>query len=69
MIAVVTFIILKCASVFTHNLWLLMEPQRLQIKAVIDILGAALDTVLQFAFEILFSTKSHISLYVFYWAT
>lgn len=46
----------------TNNLGFLIEPQRLQIKIVINVLGATLDSVLQFAFEILFSTKDHISL-------
>lgn len=49
----------------TNNLGLLIEPQRLQIKIVIDVLGATLDTVLQFAFEILFSTEGRISLGLF----
>lgn len=68
------FLILLCAIIFyinknqTNNLGLLIEPQRLQIKTVIDILGATLASVVQFAFEILFSTKGRISLGLFYCA-
>lgn len=49
----------------TNNLGLLIEPQSLQIKILIDVPGATLDTVLQFVCAILFSTKGHISLGVF----
>lgn len=66
MIVIVTFIFtLMCVIVFTlnkqTNLWLLIESQKLQIKIVVEISGPALDTVLQFAFEILFSTDGHIN--------
>lgn len=46
----------------TNNLQLLIEPQWLQIKNVIGILGATLDTVLRFAFEIPFSTSQAFSI-------
>ena len=70
MIVVVTFsfMILTCTIVLmlkTNSLGLLLDPQRLHIKSIIDILGSAMDTALQFAFEMQFPPQGHISLGVF----
>ena len=59
MIVAVTFsfMILTCTIVLmlkTNSLGLLLDPQSLHIKIIIDVLGSAMYTALQFAFEIQF---------------
>lgn len=62
MIVAVTFsfMILTCTIVLmlkTNSLGLLLDPQSLHIKIIIDVLGSAMYTALQFAFEIQFPPR------------